>query len=260
MVSSLNFLLFHFPPFDASRKQLEPVNFRMNFTTATNYVEKFKAWEKKSLFWRRCLATTIDLIVSAIIVMGYFVCLRVLPILTTTPDRVYDSAFPDMETVVWFFLPIAASLWFYHAYSEASQQMGTLGKHCAGLIVTTRDGNRISICRATLRLAAKCVSSMFSFFLLFLFMGSLVLVMSPICYLVSLLKPVIPDAVPPLDPLISDAVPPLVILVYIIIAAILAFIYVAFLVTPITGRINRPFQDFASSTYIIRKTVLSNGE
>lgn len=56
--------------------------------------------------------------------------------------------------------PLFAVNWLYHAIMECSAERGTLGKMVAGIAVTDKSGNRISMSRATVRHLAKSLSTL----------------------------------------------------------------------------------------------------
>jgi uncharacterized RDD family membrane protein YckC len=97
-------------------------------------------------FWRRGIATAIDWLLIGVVVslsIGY-----------------HGQLAPPHSTVklvVYYTLALAV-VWLYFAALEASPWRATLGKRVVGVRVTTLDGRRIGVGRATARLLAKLLS------------------------------------------------------------------------------------------------------
>jgi uncharacterized RDD family membrane protein YckC len=94
-------------------------------------------------FWRRGIAAAIDWILIGVVVsfsIGY-----------------HGQLAPPHSTarVVVYYALVAALVWGYFAGLEACAWRATLGKLVVGVKVTTLDGRRIGVGRATARLLAK---------------------------------------------------------------------------------------------------------
>jgi uncharacterized RDD family membrane protein YckC len=97
-------------------------------------------------FWRRGIAAAIDWLLIGVVVslsIGYHGQLA--------PPH------STVKVVVYYTLAVAA-VWLYFAALEASPWWATLGKRVVGVRVTTLDGRRIGVGRATARLLAKLLS------------------------------------------------------------------------------------------------------
>jgi uncharacterized RDD family membrane protein YckC len=94
-------------------------------------------------FWRRGIAAAIDWILIGVVVsfsIGY-----------------HGQLAPPHSTVklvVYYTLAVAV-VWLYFVAMEASALRATLGKRAVGVRVTTLDGRRIGVGRASVRLLAK---------------------------------------------------------------------------------------------------------
>ncbi len=97
-------------------------------------------------FWRRGIATAIDWALISVVVslsIGYHGQLA-------TPHS-------TVKVVVYYALAVLV-VWLYFAALEACAWQATLGKRVVGVRVTTLDGQRIGVGRATARLLAKLLS------------------------------------------------------------------------------------------------------
>jgi uncharacterized RDD family membrane protein YckC len=96
--------------------------------------------------WRRGIAAAIDWLLIGVVVslsIGYHGQLA-------TPHS-------TVKVVVYYTLAVAV-VWLYFAALEACAWRATLGKRVVGVRVTTLDGRRIGVGRATARLLAKLLS------------------------------------------------------------------------------------------------------
>jgi uncharacterized RDD family membrane protein YckC len=96
--------------------------------------------------WRRGIGAAIDWLLIGVVVslsIGYHGQLA-------TPHS-------TVKLVVYYTLALAV-VWLYFAAMEASAWRATLGKLAVGVTVTTLDGRRIGVGRATARLLAKLLS------------------------------------------------------------------------------------------------------
>ncbi len=97
-------------------------------------------------FWRRGIAAAIDWLLIGVVVsfsIGYHGQL---------------AAPHSTAKVVGYYALAAAVVWLYFAGMEGSAWRATLGKLVVGVKVTTLDGQRIGLGRATARLLAKLLS------------------------------------------------------------------------------------------------------
>lgn len=174
---------------------------------------------EKLHFWRRWLATAIDLIASVII---FFACLlffgALLSIVMFGTIRPNETQWKSLGCVPFQVMlgPMLILLWYYHARHEASAKMATIGKRCAGLVVTDATGARIGIATASGRFLIK----LFIFGLSFMVSTGLGFVL---------------NSCP------SSSWPAII--------PIITFLYIAFFVVPLTRK-KRPMQDIASGTFV----------
>jgi uncharacterized RDD family membrane protein YckC len=97
-------------------------------------------------FWRRGIAAAIDWLLIGVVVslsIGYHGQLA--------PPH------STVKVVVYYALAVLL-VWLYFVAMEASAWRATLGKRVVGVRVTTLDGRRIGVGRATARLLAKLLS------------------------------------------------------------------------------------------------------
>jgi uncharacterized RDD family membrane protein YckC len=102
-------------------------------------------------FWRRFIAWFIDIIVVFIIAILFEFIFTIVWFSITN-----NTEFPDSVPVINIFN--ALTFWFYFALMESSPQQATLGKQAVGIVVTDRNGKRISFSKATGRHSAKFIS------------------------------------------------------------------------------------------------------
>jgi uncharacterized RDD family membrane protein YckC len=109
-------------------------------------------------FWIRTVAALIDGIILGVIaqVVGYFI---VEPKALPAPPSAQDAQalYNYIQAAVQAAAPVqqiifsAALCWVYFAFQEASAAQATLGKRALGLRVSTVDGGRLDLAKATLR-------------------------------------------------------------------------------------------------------------
>ncbi len=117
-------------------------------------------------FWKRFIAYVIDSIVVNVVLVAIWILTTIFFIgisggLTGVPE----DAFAAAEA---FGVPLALPIfimgglivpWLYWAFLESSPEQATLGKMALRIIVTDREGNRISFAKATGRYWAKIISA-----------------------------------------------------------------------------------------------------
>lgn len=103
-------------------------------------------------FWRRFVGWLIDLLI--LIILSHWVLLLISKIIKTPiPDTlsfsaIFSSLLPIVLTIFIVDFIITA---LYYSFFESSSLQATVGKHIAGLKITTIDGSRISFGKAFLR-------------------------------------------------------------------------------------------------------------
>jgi uncharacterized RDD family membrane protein YckC len=91
----------------------------------------------------------------------YYITVQRAPIYALTEAGTTDAAInPIIASLGVLFIIIP---WLYFAGFECSRGQATPGKTLLGLVVTDREGNRISFARATLRHVAKFISTIIIF-------------------------------------------------------------------------------------------------
>lgn len=109
-------------------------------------------------FWIRTVAALIDGIILGVIaqVVGYFIVEpKALPPAPSAQDP--QALYNYIQAAVQAAAPVqqiifsAALCWVYFAFQEASAAQATLGKRALGLRVSTVDGGRLDLAKATLR-------------------------------------------------------------------------------------------------------------
>jgi uncharacterized RDD family membrane protein YckC len=106
-------------------------------------------------FWRRFFAYILDGIILLIfgLLTWAFLTSIVASLITTETGEISDAGgyfIVIMLVIVYTVVP-----WIYCALMETSPQQATLGKQATGIIVTDRNGKRITFGRATGRFFAK---------------------------------------------------------------------------------------------------------
>ncbi len=91
----------------------------------------------------------------------YYITVQRAPIYSLTEAGTTDAAInPIIASLGVLFIIIP---WLYFAGFECSRGQATPGKTLLGIVVTDREGNRISFARATLRHVAKFISTVIIF-------------------------------------------------------------------------------------------------
>jgi uncharacterized RDD family membrane protein YckC len=176
-------------------------------------------------FIRRWIATTIDFICCALILLGWGFMFKLGSLVLTgqSIERLLDysgseGGYSD-STLFFAFFPSAVTLWYYHARMESSLKMATLGKRIAGLRVVTKSGQKISALQATWRFCSKLFLLLLSIFILGPLVG------------------------------LGEYIPKELLPVYVIAAAML---YMSFFPAAFTRK-KRPMQDFLSGSLVVLK-------
>ncbi|MDA3945166.1 MAG: RDD family protein [Helicobacteraceae bacterium] len=100
-------------------------------------------------FWKRALAIFVDSIILTIVM---FMIGLVIGGMLSDPENVARiSNFGMLINVV--------IVWLYFAMQESSAEQATVGKRILGIIVTNKEGGRISFAQATIRYFSKYLSS-----------------------------------------------------------------------------------------------------
>jgi uncharacterized RDD family membrane protein YckC len=100
-------------------------------------------------FWKRALAIFVDSIILTIVM---FMIGLVIGGMLSDPENVARiSNFGMLINVV--------IVWLYFAMHESSAEQATVGKRILGIIVTNKEGGRISFAQATIRYFSKYLSS-----------------------------------------------------------------------------------------------------
>lgn len=109
-------------------------------------------------FWIRTVAAVIDGII--LLVVGTIVSRFIVPppVLPAEPQfKTFGEVYGYMNAVIAATTPTqmvifwAALYWVYFAFQEASPAQATLGKRALGLRVSSVEGNRLDLAKATLR-------------------------------------------------------------------------------------------------------------
>lgn len=103
-------------------------------------------------FWRRFFASCID---------GIFLVIAARLFVSVTYAIVDVNVFDVISVLIWWavFLGLIILIsWLYYACQESSRHQATIGKRALGMIVTDRQGNRISFGRATGRFFSRYIS------------------------------------------------------------------------------------------------------
>jgi len=108
-------------------------------------------------FWRRFLAYSIDYVLFIILFL-------VLILILVVPG---GGAEPSIAMMIALYAVLFSADWFYQAKMTSSARQATLGKMAVRILVTDKEGRRVSFARATGRYFAKilCYYSAVGFFI-----------------------------------------------------------------------------------------------
>ena len=116
-------------------------------------------------FWRRAAALVIDLVVIAVIAIIFLdptLTFLGLHAANAAPHRAPESVEILRGYGAWAAATIAAA-WIYFSLMESSRMQATLGKRIMGLMVFTRQEERLTFREASFRFWAKALSVMTGF-------------------------------------------------------------------------------------------------
>ncbi len=175
----------------------------------------------RTMFFRRCFATGVDILVALVILFVWGQIFRHGVERTSHADfrEFMHGMGEEPASLLWLVMPMVILMWMYHAFTEGSANQATLGKFLARLKVTNKAGGRISFSQATTRFIMKLVALVLSF---------------PFVVICVSVGALFPDSTH--GALALCDVP----------------LFVAYLVTPLT-RFKQPLQDFASGTNVTRR-------
>jgi uncharacterized RDD family membrane protein YckC len=133
-----------------------------------SYVPAYEIRPVYAGFWLRFVAYVLDAFILGIFIVPIFIGAAMLMGIGTAIASLprngdpFENGFPPIFALFLgaFFLVIFVGGWMYHALLESSEWQGTAGKRIVGIVVTDREGARLTFWRATGRYFAKFITGM----------------------------------------------------------------------------------------------------